>query len=718
MQFLKILIVAVFVLQTIGAQAREGMWIPSLLKAFNEAEMQSMGLKLTAEDIYSVNQSSLKDAIVHFGGGCTAEVISSKGLILTNHHCGYGQIQSHSSVENDLLTNGFWAKSFDEELPNEGLKATFIVRIEDVTKQIAAFKPEKAVSEELRIEQAIASITKKAVDGTHYEAAVKPFNSGNDYYMLVTETFNDVRLVGAPPSDIGKFGGDTDNWMWPRHTGDFSIFRIYASKDNMPADYSAENVPYQPKKHLEINMKGVKEGDFTMVYGFPGRTQEYLPSYAVDYVMNVANPKKIHMREVSLGIMDRYMQNSDKIRIQYAAKYARISNYHKKWIGENRGLKKLNAVAVKQQQEQEFTRLVSGGPKASEYSSILPDFEKAYAQAKDAQLARELFIELYYYGPEVFRFATNFSKLVNSVDAKSKALSEEQQAMVEQLKKSAEGYFKNYNAKVDEELMASMLPLYKNYVAPNFLPGFYSTITEKHNGNYAAYANSLYSNSVFTSLESVLELLNSFSGKTVKTIQKDELYLMATELLNSYISGIKPELVIQDKIDALQQQYVKALHEVYPNKHFYPDANSTLRITYGKVEGYSPADGVNYHHYTTLDGMLAKDGTADDFNVPQKLIDLSKTKEFGEYAYEDGSLRVCFIASNHTTGGNSGSPALDAEGRLIGLNFDRCWEGTMSDIMFDPDRCRNIMVDVKYVLFIVDKFAGAKHLVDEMTLVY
>ena len=704
---------------TFSSRAKEGMWIPSLIKNLVESDMQSMGMKLSAEDLYNFNKSSLKDAIVHFNGGCTAEMISDNGLLLTNHHCGYYQIQTHSSVENDYLTNGFWAKSKEEELKNPNLFATFIIKIEDVTKKVLA-NTRDGMPEAKRqaiIDSTIKVIGKSAVEGTHYEYIIRPVVYGNQYYMFLTEKYNDVRLVGAPPSSIGKFGFDTDNWVWPRHTGDFSMFRIYADKDNTPADISDDNVPYKPRYSLPINMNGTKPGDFTMIYGFPGRTSEYLTSYAVEYTIKKQNPNRIKMRDISLDIIGASMKTSDKVRIQYAAKQSRIANAWKKWIGQNKGLIANDAIAKKQELEKRFLANANMSiPKHGlKYTKILNKFEVLYKEIEPYAFSWDMFIEIYYYGPEVIRFAMNFNKL-----NPEKLKPEDLEKTLEGLKKSAKGHFKNYHDATDQKLLGAMLKQYLSVLDETKRAAIYATVEDDFGGDYEKYAARLFKKSNFTSLEKVNAFLDKYKGeKSFKKIQKDPAYKLCMSLYNNYQKNIRPELVrLNNELNLLNRTYMEGLMTLLPkDKKYYPDANSTLRIAYGKVDGYEPKDGVKYYPFTTTEGILAKKDTTKEFTVPKKLVTLIENKDYGQYADSDGKMHVCFIASNHTTGGNSGSPALNGNGELIGLNFDRTWESTMSDIMFDPTICRNIMVDIRYVLFIVDKYADSGHLVEEMNLI-
>lgn len=689
--------------------AKEGMWLPILLKSLNEGDMQNMGLKLSAEDIYSVNQSSLKDAIVSFGGFCTGEIISDQGLILTNHHCGYGQIQTHSSVENDYLTNGYWAMSHKEELKNPGLTATFIVRMEDVTKEvldgldatISEADQKKAIAKKIK------EITEKATEKTHYDAYIRPFFYGNEYYMFITETFKDIRLVGAPPSSIGKFGGDTDNWMWPRHTGDFSMFRIYADKDNKPADYSEENVPYKPRNFLPISMNGVKKGDFTMVYGFPGRTQEYLTSYAITQIKEIINPKQIDVRRISLDIMDKHMKADAKVRIQYASKYASIANYWKKWIGENKGLQKAGAITKKQEQEAAFMKATSGNEM---YAGLMTEFESRYKAIEPYAVARSYFVEIPYRKIELFKIAAAFRGVVSAAIEDDKV----DQAKIDALKKRVGKHFKDYDYATDLQLAEALLAKYKMDLDPKFVPEFYSKIGTQ----YHKYLHTAYEKSAFNSQEKLMAMLEDFSASKAKKLKKDKGYEMMSQFFNVYNNEVRPEYSrLSNEIDSLSKIYVKGLREFVPGK-YYPDANSTLRLAYGQIDNYKPKDGVDYDFFTDTEGILEKyDAEHVDFSLPKKLVELIENKDYGQYVDEDGYMHVCFTASNHTTGGNSGSPVINGNGELIGLNFDRNWEGTMSDINYDIDQCRNIAVDIRYVLFVVDKFAGAGHLVKEMKLV-
>ncbi|AKD04711.1 S46 family peptidase [Pontibacter korlensis] len=700
------------------ARPDEGMWLPLLLKQLNEAEMQKKGMRLSAEDIYNVNQSSLKDAIVSFGGFCTGEMISPEGLLLTNHHCGYGQVQQHSTVENDYLTEGFWAKTRQEELPNPGLTATFIVRMEDVTKQILT-GTEGAKTEAEReavIQRNIARVGKEATAGTHYNAVIRPFFYGNEYYMYITETFKDVRLVGAPPSSIGKFGGDTDNWMWPRHTGDFSLFRVYAGPANEPAEYSPENKPYKPKHHLPISLNGIEEGDFTMVFGFPGRTNEYLTSHAVQEIYEVSNPHKINIRETKLNILDKDMKASDEVRIKYAAKYASIANAWKKWIGENRGIRKANAIEEKQKLEQQFTHWVAADPaRQQKYGNLMAEFEKNYKALDSITISRD-YINEAAFGVEIVKLANNFTTLQSMLA--QKAPQKDIDAQVAKLESYASGYFKDYNVASDKKVFAALLSLYYNNIDQKLHPEVFTMVRNKYKGDFTKYADDVFAKSAFVSEAGVKKILaDAKAGKDA--IKNDPAFELANSVAGYYRVNVMPTYTaVNDKLSLLYRSYVAGLREMQSDKNFYPDANSTLRVAYGIVEPYEPVDGVKYKYYTTLEGVMEKaaSGIAEDYAIPAKLRELYEKKDYGRYGV-NGQMPVAFIASNHTTGGNSGSPVINANGQLIGTNFDRNWEGTMSDIVYNPDQVRNISVDVRYILFIVDKFAGAGHLVDEMTLV-
>ncbi|MFT3885993.1 MAG: S46 family peptidase [Flavobacteriales bacterium] len=694
-----------------SVRAHEGMWLPTLLKAI-EGDMRTEGLEITAEDIYSINNGSLKDATVLFGGGCTAEVLSTQGLILTNHHCGFSAIQQHSSLEHDYLKDGFMAATLADELPNPNLRATFIVRMEDVTAQVLAGLGE-ALTEQQRkdaAQRAGEAIARKAVEGTGWTAVVRPFNYGNSYYLIVSETYPDIRLVCAPPGGVGKFGGDTDNWMWPRHTGDFSIFRIYAGPDNAPADYSKDNVPYVPKRSLKVSMDGVKEGDFTMIYGFPGSTQRYLPSVAVDHVMNTSNPLRIRMREASLRVIDEAMLASDRTRIQYASKQSGISNGYKKWIGEVRGLKGMDALAIKRAEEAAFTERARG----TAYAGVLPRFDSIYAMYPAYAQARDLFGELLA-GPEIIRCASSLRMLASTyADLGKQGKLEEE---LGRLRKSLHGFYEDYDPEVDRHIFRAQAPIYAALVPPALAPAPFNGAGGNASLNTDAWVDRLYAGSILDDSVQVFRMLAHFDAKAAKKLAKDPAILFTNDLYATYETKMKPKVTeLTQAMEANMRSYVKGRMELFPEKTYWPDANSTLRLSYGKVEGSDPYDGVHYKPFTTLRGIMEKYKPGDpEFDVPKTLRDRYAAKDLAPYG-DNEDMPVCFTSSLHTTGGNSGSPVFNGRGELVGLNFDRTWESTMSDILFNPAKCRNIAVDIRYVLWVVDKVCGGRRLVDEMEL--
>ena len=667
-----LLLIALVWIGAAHVKADEGMWLPSeILKKIKD--IQSQGFKLSAEDIYSVNQSSLKDAVVRFGSGCTGELISSEGLLITNHHCGFGQIQAHSSVEHDYLRDGFWAMSREEELPNPGLTVSFLEYMMDVTDEVLkGYKPK--MTEEKRIalvEKNSKKIEEKAVKGKKgLVANVKPIYYGNQYFLFVYKVYTDVRLVGAPPSSIGKFGGDTDNWMWPRHTGDFSVFRVYVGEDNEPADYSPNNVPLRPKKFFKINAKGISEGDFTMVYGFPGTTREYLFSEAVKNTALVSNPHKIALRTLRLDIQKREMDKDQAVRIKYASKQARVANAWKKWQGEAKGIIRLDAVGKKQAFEAQFDKWAEGKP---EYEGLMAKFKELYASIEELLLVQDYQSE-----------ALNAVELITFAGKGQP---------------DADLFYKDYYMPIDKASFIALYQAYDKNIADTYKSSYFKEQLQKF-GSVEAWADALFT-------------------------QEPNL-AMAAEIYRQtnayYQENIAPTLeAVNKEITLLYRTYMKGMMEYneanQAGKIFYPDANSTLRVTYGKVKGYSPADAVYYTPVSSLEGIIQKDNPdIYDYNIPQKLRDLYAAKDYGRWE-ENGSVPVAFIATNHTSGGNSGSPVLDADGNLIGVNFDRVWEGTMSDVVYDAEICRNISLDIRYALFVMDKLAGAKHLVEEMEII-
>ena len=707
----RLLLSLAILLTSAMAFAGEGMWIPMLLQ-YNEKEMQEMGMRITADDIYSINHSSLKDAIVLFGGGCTGEIVSDYGLLLTNHHCGFDYIQKHSSVEHDYLTDGFWAMDRSQELPCPGLSVIFLREMRDVTEKVL-FNVTDDMTEEDRqatINENIKKITAEVEKQTTYKVSIKPYFLGNEYYLLLNEVYTDVRLVGCPPSNIGKFGGDTDNWVWPRHTGDFSVFRVYADPDGHPADYSASNIPYRPAKHLEISLKGADEGDFAFVFGYPARTSEYLPAVAVDQEANVIDPIAVRLRGEILDIYNTYQEQDKKVRIQYASKHAGLGNGWKKWMGVTEGINHFRGVQKKRYYEESFQEWALGARNRYMYIDLLKSFEQKYKELEPYRVAYT-YLSNAGLNIEIFDFAGNFNKLSQVT---KETPQEEIDKMITGLKKATENFFKDYYQPIDREVARTMLEKYLEHQPADFRPGFLNEIKDVD-----AYVEQLFEKSLFADKDRVMEFLESFKPSKVKKLQKDPALLAYQSMIGFYRDEVNPKMgPINKEIDRMQRIYMKGQMAMEPEKRFSPDANFTLRVTYGKVEGFKPQDGKNFRHYTTLEGIMEKENPdVYDYVVEPKLKALYNSKDYGRYADKDGTMHVAFTASVHTTGGNSGSPILNADGQLLGLNFDRCWEGTMSDLVYDPNICRNISVDIRYVLFIIDKFAGAKHLVNEMTIV-
>ena len=712
--------------------AEEGMWIPILLEKLNIRQMQDMGLRLTAEEIYSINHSSLKDAIVQFGGGCTGTLVSSEGLILTNHHCGYGAIQRHSSLEHDYLTDGFWAENREDELPNPGLTVTFLIRMEDVTGRVLSGVGD-SMNQMIRgqvIRNNMDRIEKESVKGTHYEAKVRSFFYGNQYYLFITEVFRDIRLVGSPPSAIGQFGGDTDNWMWPRHGGDFSVFRIYADKNNEPAIYSEENVPYHQKSYLPVSLKGYRKGDFTFVFGFPGSTREYLTSYGVDLIANKENPVRTGLRQIRLDIFNRAMQEDRKIRIQYSSKHAGIANGWKKMIGETRGINRMDAVGKKQEFERRFQawadsvatgdgnaiRDPGSGARNNDFTALLAEFRETYDRYLPVDMAA-IYLTEAGMGIEIVRFASGFRDLVK-ISGTDTVKPEEIRKLTAGLKKSARTFFKDYQPSVDRQVMISLLGEMEKKMDKKYLQEIFGRIGKQYGNDLAGYAKYVFEGSLFADSAKLISFIDSYRSSSRKKLEEDPAYRLMASVYSRYDRDMTPLVNrFNSRLDSLQRIYMGAQMEMQPGKRLYPDANSTLRISYGKVDDYSPSDAVNYRYFTTGDGILEKeDSMVYDYAVSAELKVLLIKKDFGRYADADGTLHIAFTASNHTTGGNSGSPVLDAEGRLIGLNYDRNWEGTLSDLMYDPDQCRNIALDIRYCLFIIEKVAGAGRLIGEMDI--
>lgn len=693
--------------------ADEGMWLPLLLKK-KEADMQKNGMRISAEDIYNVNNASLKDAVMLFGTGCTGEFVSNQGLLLTNHHCGYSFIVSHSTVERDYLTNGFWAMSREQELPCRGLTITHLVYMEDVTSRVLEGVGDDMTEEKRQtlIEANIEKVRAKATEGNHYTAVIKPFYYGNQYFMYVNEVFKDVRLVGAPPSNIGKFGGDTDNWMWPRHTGDFSVFRVYADKDGKPAEYSKDNVPYTPKKHLKINIKGVNEGDFTFVFGYPGTTKQFLTSDAVDYVQNVEDPTRIKLRTARLDVYNRAMNESPAQRLRYASKVASVANGWKKWQGEVRGLKRLNAIEKKKAFEKDFNAWAENNAK---YKNVLSELKATYAEMERANMSYTYLNEAVF-ASDLMVQVRKLGVVIASSDEAS--LGNNVLKFYAELLKHYANDYKNHR-RVDKEIFVRAMSIFYNDYAKENYAWLRDIVNKDYNDNAEAYFDYVYENSLLTSPEKAAKIFENFSKKNIKKLEKDPAFKLFTPIWMQYMEKDRFELAFYDnKLDSLYRVYVDGIMKKDTKKEFYPDANLTLRVAYGNIKTYQPKDAITYEAFSTIEGIMEKENPEIyDYVVEPKLKQLYEKKDYGIYANEKGELPVAFIASNHTTGGNSGSPVLDKDGNLIGINFDRNWEGTMSDIMYDPSQCRNISLDIRYCLFIIDKFAGASHLIGEMDLI-
>ena len=698
------ILLAIFIMPSV-VFADEGMWIPMLLGR-NEADMQRAGMHISAKDIYDINNACLKDAVVLFGSGCTGEYVSDQGLMLTNHHCGYSFIVRHSTVANDYLTQGYWASSREQELPCPGLTVTRLVRMEDVTDKVldGVSDSDDEQTRAQKTEANIEKITTQAVAGTHYKAVIKPFYYGNQYFMYINEVFTDVRLVGAPPSNIGKFGGDTDNWMWPRHTGDFSMFRVYADKDGKPADYDKNNVPYRPLKHLTISLKGVDEGDFTFVFGYPGTTKRYVTHDEVDLAANAENPVRIALRDIRLKHYKAAMEQSPKQRLRYASKVASIANGWKKWQGESLGIARLKGVEQKKEQEKAFRKWAKDKPL---YANVLDELERNYATLRPVE------VEWTYFNEAVM--ASDFMSRAYTLWRMKRVFEpSDLTALANKIISSNESYFDDFaeRSAVDKAIYIETLVKMWNDGYVNYpKAGDEKAMRKKLE---AIYSKSILNNRA--KLEMVLRDIKP--GKVDKLMDDPAVELFDKLYADSY-SNNKAAAYNDSKesISRLMRLYVKGQMEMYADSNFFPDANLTLRVAYGHVQGFTPLDGLYYKPYTTLDGIMQKENPdIYDYVVEPRLKELWTKKDYGRYANAKGELPVAFIATNHTTGGNSGSPVLNADGQLIGINFDRCWEGTMSDLLFDPDYCRNISLDIRYCLFLIDKFANARHLVDEMTI--
>ncbi|MBN1597306.1 MAG: S46 family peptidase [Bacteroidales bacterium] len=703
----------VFSLNTLKAD--EGMWMLNLIEQLNMSDMREMGLQLTTEDIYSINNSSLKDAIVIFGDGCTAEVVSNNGLLFTNHHCGFDEIQNHSSVEHDYMTDGFWAKSRDEEIPNPDLEVRFLIRIENVTEKINLELSEEMaeVDRQGKISELIDEIETEASEDERYEAEVNKFYAGNEFYLFVYEVFKDVRLVGAPPSSIGKFGYDTDNWEWPRQTGDFSIFRIYTAPDGSPAEYSVNNIPLKPKYYLPISIDGYSEGDFTFVMGYPGSTNRYLCSFGVEETMLVTNKILMDVRGIRREILDKDMMADDEIRIKYAAKFSRSNNYWKYAIGQNRGILRLKVIEKKQSEEKKFREWVESDSAQKEiYGDILGEMENIYLGQRNSKFNYLYIKEAFFRASELFDLISEFQYLNLLLDEGEDQ--EEIKEEVELLTDFIDGFYPEYNVSTDKKVVAAMLKLYRENIPPGQLPDFYFTVIDnKFKGDIDKFAEILFSKTMFVDEKSVREFLLNPSKRAM---DKDIGFKVTKSIYKRYYNEVYTIDAFSSELKKYERLYLKGLQEMYADKNIYPDANFTMRLTYGIVDDYSPGDAVHYDYFTTLKGVMEKeDPTNYEFEVDMKLKDLFERKDYGEYG--DSIMVVNFITNNDITGGNSGSPVLNAEGELIGLAFDGNWEAMSSDIIYEPDLQRCICVDIRYVLFVIDKFAGADYLIDELSII-
>jgi len=710
MKKIKVILV-ILVIMTGKIKADEGMWLLPLIEKLNIETMNEMGFKLTAEDIFSVNKSSLKDAIVIFGRGCTGELISDKGLILTNHHCGYGAIQALSSMENNYLEDGFWAATFDDEIPAPGLTVSFLKRIEDVTEQVL-----EGVSDDMlyadrnkKINENRTNIVKEVQEDTKNRVIVQDFFSGSQYFLVVYDVFRDVRFVGAPPSSIGKFGHDTDNWMWPRQTGDFSLFRVYADAEGNPAEYSANNIPFKPAYHFPISLKGYETDDFAMTIGYPGSTNRYLTSYGIEERVNINNSSLIKVRGVKQDIWAEAMNNNEKVRLQYASKYSGSSNYWKNSIGMNRGIEALDVVNKKQTLEKEFVEWAKKNPG---FEKVLPSLKNAYEKRAETNLAYIYIRETLINGAEILKFSTNADDLEEALMENDPSKIEK---AVEDLREIAAKFYKDYHAPTDEKVLTAMLEMLTKELNKKYYPSFYQDIEKNYKGNYKSFARNLFSKSIFANENS----LNLFLEKpNLKKLQSDPAFLAGKSVMEK--SNELSEMINKsnDEIYDDNRLFIIGLMKMNPDKVFYPDANFTMRLSYGTVGDYEPRDAVIYKHYTTLKGVMEKEDPDNyEFIVSQRLKDLYKTKDYGRYAATDGEMYVNFTTNNDITGGNSGSPVINANGELFGLAFDGNWEAMSGDIAFENELQKCINVDIRYVLFIIDKFAGAKNLIEEMTIV-
>jgi hypothetical protein len=713
----KVFVILVVLVLSFGfkVKADEGMWLLPLIEKLNIGKMTELGLKLSAEDIYSLNKASLKDAIIIFGGGCTGEIVSSQGLILTNHHCGYSSIQAHSSVEHDYLRDGFWAMSREEELPNPTLAVTFLVRIEDVTTQILA-NVKQGMTETERtaaILEARAAIEKKASEGNNYRIQVGSFYGGNYFYLMVYERYTDVRLVGTPPSSIGKFGSDTDNWEWPRHTGDFSVFRVYSGPDGKPATYAKENIPLKPRRYLSVSIKERNIGDFAMILGYPGRTNRYMTSYEINEQLQIIHPDRIKIRGIKQDIWMKDMQSDQKINIQYSNKYFTSSNYWKYSIGQKAGLERLNVKAKKEELENQFNKWVVADPdRKAKYGEAL-NMIKTATEGRAEYYNAVQYLNECIQGCEILSMNQVANLLINSLKSGDKQAVTD---AISRVKNYISDFYKDYNPATDNKSTKAMLNLYRADIPAKFQPDFYVNIVDKkYKGNIDKYVDEMFAKSVFADESKLLAFLKK---PVLKTLENDLVYLTAASIYKTAAEVSKGSSQFDTGLATGKRLWVAALMEMVPEKTQYPDANSTMRLSYGTVQDYDPRDAVTYKYFTTLQGVVDKYKAGDyEFDLPKRVIDLNNKKEYGRYGSSKGYMPVCFLTTNDITGGNSGSPVMNGNGELIGLAFDGNWESMSGDIAYEPELQRTIVVDIRYVLWVMDVYAGAKHLVDEMTVV-
>lgn len=700
----------------------EGMWLPMFVERLNYVDMQKMGLKLTAEEIYSINNSSLKDAIVGLSNGpdpdgyfCSGEIVSTQGLLFTNHHCGYDIIQKHSSLEHDYLNNGFWASNFSEELVNESLSASFLIRMDNVTDSIIPFLSDSMTEGDRRskVREIRERLEKAWSEDGKYNVVVSSFFEGNEYYRFQYMVYEDVRLVGAPPSAIGKFGGDTDNWMWPRHTGDFSIFRVYSAPDGSPAKYSADNVPLTPKHHLPVSLKGVQKNDFAMIWGYPGSTNRYITSYGLNYNLEYYNPAMIDLLGKRLEILKEDMDADRAVNIKYASTYASFANYWKYLIGQTKGVKRQRVMDKKNAIEEDFIRWVENDPARKEkYGNIFSDLEKGYKNLASS-IKPLIYQSLGLMAPEIINYSQEFAQLEQQLLG-AKENPEAPKETIRLLSESAQDHFKDYNAPTDQKIMAGMYAMYDKNVPTEQQPDFFREIKIKYKGDFNRFAADIYEKSIFTSEERVKSFLNN---PNAKKLSKDPAYILGGKIMEGLMAASGGYRKAQTAINKSNRLFVAGLREMHPDKVYYPDANSTMRLTYGSVQDYVPADAVEYDYVTYLSGVMEKeDPSNDEFIVPEKLKELYKNKDYGRYG-KDGKLVVGFLTTNDITGGNSGSPVINGNGELIGIAFDGNWEAMSGDLAYETTVQRTICVDIRYVLFVIDKYAGATNLINELTII-